>query len=305
MLGADENKLVDLESSKRNNFEGEVNQLRDVVLPKDPFILDEIQQLDGDSLKFVRLEKYNHNCNTAFLINDYKEQEISESNKLRQGYRLTFSQYKECSQTEYRTFQKPIYRPIALYVHDKPEEGKQRGETYLFQGNQNETFWFSVTHEDQIDVSILELDDEKPLKTHISTDSTMWQFILEQRNAVSLASDFQEDFKFKSAVPRLLSHEDTKIIVFSYHEADEKSAAVYFYDVDKGKEILCVQNAEMFLHCLDEDLSQAIFYTTSQAANNSRADSMSTQETQESLLGNVNNLFQKPKKLQPDGKNLK
>ena len=47
----------------------------------------------------------------------------------------------------------------------------------------------------------------------------------------------QEDPKFKSAVPRLLN---ANIIAFSYHEADEKTAAVYFYDVDKSNEILCV-----------------------------------------------------------------
>ena len=82
-----------MESSRRINFEADVNQLKEIILPRDPLILDEMQRVESGSLRFIRLEEYDHKCDTAFLIKDHDEAKIAESYKLRQGFRLTFSDY--------------------------------------------------------------------------------------------------------------------------------------------------------------------------------------------------------------------
>ena len=93
MLMGEEKKIVEKQGKDMQEYEDEIHQMREVMLPRDPIILDEIQHQDHENLNFVRLEKYDHGCKSAFLIKDYDEHDIAESNKLRQGYRLTFSQY--------------------------------------------------------------------------------------------------------------------------------------------------------------------------------------------------------------------
>ena len=117
LLQPDEKKVVEEISKDMQQFEEDVHQMREVVLSRDPIILDEMQHQDKENLNFVRLEKYDHACHTAFLIKDYGEREITESNKLFQGFRMTFSQFNFKTQSDYRTFQKAICEPIALYLN--------------------------------------------------------------------------------------------------------------------------------------------------------------------------------------------
>ena len=77
--------------------------MREFSLPQDPVVLDEIQRINK-ILTFVRIEVYDHGCDTAYIIKDFDHDEIIENNKLRKGFRLSIYQYTAENQSRNRTF---------------------------------------------------------------------------------------------------------------------------------------------------------------------------------------------------------
>lgn len=69
-------------------------------------------------------------------------------------------------------------------------------------------------------------------------------------------------YYYATAVPRLITIGEMKLVAFSQHNLEMPT--VQFYDLEKGMEIVKVQNAEMFLHYFgkqpgSEDVYQIFF----------------------------------------------
>ena len=103
-----------------------------------------------------------------------------------------------------------------------------------------------------------------PVETKINVTSELYKhmmqdsFISKYEKAGEALGDKLEDMQDKllsskylymTAVPRLFTINDgtTQLIAFSHHR--KNAPAVLFYDVAASKEILRVNNAEMFLWC--------------------------------------------------------
>ena len=114
--------------------------------------------------------------------------------------------------------------------------------------------WFSYTDEGVLELHILREDDEQPEVEDyvVSNDCVLKNFIDEQ-----IGKEKSNDHsKFTQVIPRLLTlGEESDLVVYSY-VSEDCEPAVFFYDVRMQRDVVCVANAEMYLHTMADDAEE-------------------------------------------------